>query len=114
LAAGKLNCISLFSPIMSKELSKDELNSLFEEYVKLGNDMPPQSADNMLIAYAYYKQALIGDNHNERPATHSDVIRTFKHDAWKRLEGMDQEEAKKRYIAHIQKLIQETKEEGRM
>jgi len=84
---------------MNQEEIKD-LDSVFEEHVRLGNSMPPQTADNMLIAYAYFKQASEGDNTHERP-THSDVIRTFKHDSWKRLAGMDQIEAKKLYIKHI-------------
>jgi acyl-CoA-binding protein len=95
-------------------MTKKELDTRFDEYVRLGNDMPPQSADNMLIAYAFYKQAVEGDNLNERPSTHSDVIRAFKHDAWMRLKGMKKEDAKLSYINHIEKLIQETKEEGRM
>lgn len=98
---------------MSKELQGEELNKLFEEYVVIGNGMPPQSADNMLIAYAFFKQARHGDNDQQRPV-HSDVIKTFKHDSWMRLQGMSQEEAKQNYIEHIKKLIAETKEEGRM
>ena len=97
---------------MSK-VKKQELDEVFDEHVKLGNEMPPQSADNMLIAYAYYKQAIHGDNTHDRP-THSDVIRTFKHDAWMRLKGMSQEKAKKAYVEHIKRLILETKAEGRM
>lgn len=80
------------------------LDEEFEKYVELGNNMPPQTADNMLIAYSYYKQAVIGDNTEERPL-HSNVIRTFKHDAWMRLKGMPQEEAKKKYIDHIKEML---------
>lgn len=93
--------------------SAEELDIVFNKHVEIGNALPPQTADNMLIAYAFYKQAMLGDNHQPRP-THSDVIRTFKHDAWKRLEGMSQELAKERYIEHIQKLLEEAKEEGRL
>ncbi len=42
------------------------------------------------------------------------MIRTFKYDAWMRLKGMSQGEAKENYVAHIQKLLDETKQEGRM
>ena len=94
-------------------LTAAELDALFLEHVAIGNRMPPQTADNMLIAYSFYKQATEGDNRNDRPI-HSDVIRTFKHDAWKRLEGMSREDAKRKYIAHIQKLVKELKAEGRM
>lgn len=98
---------------MSKSSNGIELDARFQEYVQIGREMPPQSADNMLIAYAFYKQAQVGDNTLDRPL-HSDVIRTFKHDAWMRLKGMSQEEAKENYVAHIQKLLDETKQEGRM
>jgi acyl-CoA-binding protein len=96
-----------------EELSGKELEKDFEKHVAIGNDMPPQTADNMLIAYSFYKQATEGDNTHDRPL-HSDVIRTFKHDAWKRLEGMDRDEAKRKYVAHIKKMIAESKDEGRL
>lgn len=86
-----------------------ELDKEFWEYVEIGNNMPPQTADNMLIAYAYFKQATEGDNNDPRPEQSSNVIQTFKYDAWKRLEGMPKEEAKSRYIRTI-KLLQENKD----
>lgn len=84
--------------------TEQELNQEFEKYVAIGNKMPPQAADDMLIAYAYYKQATEGDNCNVRPTESSNVVQTFKHDAWKRLAGMPPEEAKKRYISTIKEL----------
>ena len=86
---------------------KSALEEEFEKYVELGNKMPPQTADNMLIAYGFYKQATVGDNHEERPQESSNVVQTFKHDAWKRLEGMPMNEAKRKYIALIKKLLKE-------
>lgn len=85
-----------------------KLEEQFWNMVKKGSEMPPQTADNMLIAYAYFKQATDGNNDNQRPQTSSNVIQTFKHDAWKRLQGMPQEEAKKKYIETIQKLMKES------
>lgn len=90
------------------EKEKD-LDTQFLEYVKLGNTMPPQTADNMLIAYAFYKQAIEGDNVHERPTESSNVVKTFKHDAWMRLAGMPQEEAKKKYIETIKGFIKNLK-----
>lgn len=86
-----------------------ELEDRFQHYVKLGNNMPPQTADNMLIAYSFYKQATVGDNTMDRPI-HSDVIRTFKHDAWMRLKGMSKETAMREYIAHIEAMMKEEKD----
>lgn len=90
--------------IMSGKMT---LQEEFDKYVELGNKMPPQTADNMLIAYGYYKQATIGDNNEERPQESSNVVQTFKYDAWKRLEGMPQEEARKKYIELIKKLLKD-------
>lgn len=90
--------------------SPEALRKEFLEYVEKGNNMPPQTADNMLIAYAFFKQATVGDNTHDRPV-HSDVVRTFKHDAWKRLEGMSREEAMRGYINHIKKLLKQTETE---
>lgn len=86
-------------------MADQELDKEFERYVEIGNTMPPQSADNMLIAYAFFKQATEGDNLHERPTESSNVVQTFKHDAWKRLEGMPKTEAKKRYIETIKELL---------
>ncbi|MGB0978410.1 MAG: acyl-CoA-binding protein, partial [Croceimicrobium sp.] len=60
-----------------------------------------QAADDMLIAYALFKQATEGDVSGVRPTESSNVVQTFKYDAWRRLEGMPMEEAKKRYIKTI-------------
>lgn len=88
---------------------RSELDKVFKEYVEIGNSMPPQTADNMLIAYAFYKQATEGDNIHERPTESSNVVQTFKHDAWKRLEGMPKDEAKERYISTIKTFLKESK-----
>ena len=95
-------------------MQETDLDNLFKEYVKHANKMPTQTADNMLIAYGFFKQATEGDNMDRRPSESSNVVQTFKHDAWKRLYGMSKEEAKKKYIEHIKQLIEETKKEGRL
>ncbi len=86
-------------------MTASELDKEFEKYVELGNNMPPQAADDMLIAYAYFKQATVGDNDTPRPTESSNVVQTFKYDAWKRLIGMPKEEAKRRYIQTIIELL---------
>ncbi len=88
-------------------MSDKALQEEFEKYVDLGNKMPPQTADNMLIAYGFFKQATVGDNHEVRPQESSNVIKTFKHDAWKRLEGMPMKEAKLKYIDLIKRLLED-------
>jgi acyl-CoA-binding protein len=95
-------------------MEKEVLEKEFWKQVEIGNQMPTQTADNMLIAYGYFKQATEGDNIHPRPNESSNVIQTFKHNSWSRLQGMSKENAMKNYIAHIQKMIEETIEEGRM
>lgn len=91
-----------------------DLEKIFWEHFEIGRTMPPQTADHMLIAYAYFKQATDGDNDRERPQESSNVIETFKHDSWKRLIGMPKSEAQKKYISTIKELIAITKEENRL
>lgn len=90
-------------------MAASELDKEFDKYVEIGNKMPPQAADDMLIAYAYFKQATVGDNDTPRPTASSNVVQTFKYDAWKRLAGMPMEEAKYKYI----QTIKELKERGK-
>ncbi len=90
-------------------MKDQELEKEFWKHVDIANKMAPQTADNMLVAYGYYKQATQGDNDEERPKESSNVIQTFKYDAWKRLEGMDKESAKRKYIDTIKVLQKENK-----
>lgn len=57
----------------------------------------------MLRLYAYYKQAVKGDNFsfNADP----DVKTAFKFNAWMQLRGMSEEEAKKEYINLVNSII---------
>lgn len=81
-----------------------DLQKEFDKYVEIGNNLPPQGADDMLIAYGYFKQATYGDLDEPRPTESSNVVQTFKHDAWNRLQGMPKEEAMQRYIKTIKDL----------
>ena len=89
---------------MSEGKKDKELDREFHQYVEIANNMPPQTADNMLIIYGFFKQATKGDNDEKRPQESSNVIQTFKYDAWKRLEGMPKSIAKQKYIETIKKL----------
>ena len=96
---------------MTKDKSIDEL---FEEYIVIGSKMPTQTADNMLIAYGFYKQATEGDNTHFRPNESSNVVQTIKYAACKRLMGMSQKEAKRQYVEHIKFMMELSKQEGRL
>tara|TARA_R110000868_G_scaffold331608_1_gene592602 strand:- start:2927 stop:3217 length:291 start_codon:yes stop_codon:yes gene_type:complete len=85
-------------------MSAADLQEEFDKYVTIGNNLPPQGADDMLVAYAYFKQATVGDLEEPRPTESSNVVQTFKHDAWNRLQGMPKTEAMQRYIQTIKEL----------
>ncbi len=85
-------------------MSAADLQEEFDKYVEIGNNLPPQGADDMLIAYSYFKQATVGDLDEPRPTESSNVVQAFKHDSWKRLQGMPKEEAMRRYIDTIKEL----------
>lgn len=86
-------------------MSQTALEQEFWKYVEIGRDLPKQAPDVMLIAYGFYKQAIKGDNTNPRPTENSNIVKTFMHDQWKRLEGMPQNVAMEKYIAFIKELV---------
>lgn len=59
--------------------------------------------DTLLKLYALYKQGAEGDVSGERPGFF-DFVGVAKYEAWEKLEGTDQEEAKKRYIELVDSL----------
>ncbi|MDX5447795.1 MAG: acyl-CoA-binding protein [Bacteroidota bacterium] len=89
-----------------------KLEEEFWNHVELGRQLPKQAPDKMLIAYGYFKQATEGDNDHERPTKNSDIVRTFMHDSWKRLEGMDKAEAMLNYIQFIKDILKEQSTPG--
>lgn len=82
------------------KMEDKDIDSLFFESVEKGNNMPTQTADNMLRAYAYYKQATVGDCNEPMPDS-MNMVATFKYNSWRSLYGMDVKEAKLRYIEFI-------------
>jgi len=91
-------------------MTNSDLEKEFFEYIEIGRNLPKQAPDTMLIAYGFYKQALVGDNNSERPTENSDVVRTFMYDQWKRLQGMSREEAMIKYINFIKELVKKNQE----
>lgn len=72
----------------------DSLDISFKKALKKTTKLEEVLApDIMLKLYAYYKQAVVGDSfsYDREP----DVIDAFKFNAWRQLNGMSQEEAKK-------------------
>lgn len=60
--------------------------------------------ETLLRLYALYKQGSEGDVHGPKPGFF-DFVGTAKYEAWGKLKGMPQEEAKRRYVELVKKLI---------
>jgi len=68
----------------------------FEKVSKTEQSIPP---DDLLRLYAYYKQAVKGDNFMFRTKKNEpDLRNAFKFNAWIQLKGMSAEEAKQEYV----------------
>ena len=77
----------------------------FEEALKKVKllDETPSDAD-MLELYGLYKQIIIGDINTERPSFW-DLVGKSKWDSWKSYEGLNREEAKKKYVNIVDRLM---------
>lgn len=59
--------------------------------------------DTLLKLYALYKQGSEGDVSGEKPGFF-DFVGVAKYEAWERLQGMDPEEAKQKYVDLVESL----------
>ncbi len=59
--------------------------------------------DTLLKLYAFYKQGTEGDVSGEKPGFF-DFVGAAKYEAWEKLKGMPQDEAKQHYINLVNKL----------
>jgi acyl-CoA-binding protein len=59
--------------------------------------------DTLLKLYALYKQGAEGDVNGPKPGFF-DFVGTAKYEAWAKLKGTAQDDAKKKYIALVKKL----------
>ena len=62
--------------------------------------------DLKLKLYAHFKQATVGDVTGERPGF-LDFAGGAKFDAWSKLKGMSEEDAKKAYIKLVERVTRE-------
>lgn len=84
-----------------------DLEEQFEAAADRGQKLPEQpSNDDLLDMYALYKQGTEGDVSGDRPGM-MDIQGRAKYDAWAEREGMDQEEAMRRYIDLVERLEDE-------
>ncbi|CAM1372422.1 acyl-CoA-binding protein [Tenacibaculum xiamenense] len=85
----------------------DDIDAKFKEAFEKASNMesklPP---DVMLRLYAYYKQAVKGDQFSVHTDTKG-LRNAFKFNAWIQLKGMNPNEAKKEYIKLVNSIIEQ-------
>ena len=81
-----------------------DLNAAFEAAVANSKNLS-ERPDNatLLKIYALYKQGSTGDNTEPKPGF-SDMVARAKWDAWTKLKGTSQDDAKQQYIDLIAEL----------
>lgn len=81
-----------------------DLVQAFEQAAKAAKDLPERpDNDTLLRLYALYKQGSEGDVSGPKPGFF-DFVGTAKYEAWEKLAGMSQEDARKGYIELVGKL----------
>ena len=81
-----------------------DLDSQFDQAVKDSKNLSERPDDKtMLQIYALYKQATSGDVEGDKPGMF-DFVAKAKYEAWEKQQGKSAEQAKKDYVALIDKL----------
>lgn len=81
------------------------MEEAFEQHCNLVKLLPKRpSDDDLLMLYALYKQATLGDNNTNEPGIFS-IEGRKKWNSWKNVEGMEKEQAMKHYILKVKELI---------
>lgn len=83
-------------------MSQTQFNKAAEDIKNL-TEKPTN--DELLVIYGLFKQATVGDIQGDRPGMFDPKGRA-KWDAWKKNEGMDQNDAKQEYIKYANVLLQ--------
>jgi acyl-CoA-binding protein len=83
------------------------LKERFEDAQKRVNGLPRKPAnDSLLLLYALYKQATVGEVSGGRPGM-MDVKGRAKYDAWQGKRGMSADAAMEAYVTLVDKLCRE-------
>ncbi|MBT8048699.1 MAG: acyl-CoA-binding protein [Xanthomonadales bacterium] len=76
----------------------------FEQAALAAKSLPERPDDEtMLKLYALYKQGSAGDVQGEKPGFF-DFVGTAKYEAWSKLKGTGEEDARTQYVELIKKL----------
>jgi acyl-CoA-binding protein len=81
-----------------------DLQARFEQAAQAVKGIPERpDNDTLLRLYAFYKQGSEGDVTGPKPGFF-DFVGTAKYEAWAKLKGTPQDEAKQKYIDLVKKL----------
>ena len=81
-----------------------KINSRFEQASIAAKSLPERpDNDTMLLLYALFKQGSSGDVSGNKPGMF-DFVGVAKYEAWKRIKGLSQDDAKNQYIELVSKL----------
>jgi acyl-CoA-binding protein len=76
----------------------------FEQAAAAAKALPDRPDDQTLLQlYALYKQGSVGDVQGAKPGFF-DFVGAAKYEAWERLRGTGQEDARRQYVKLIRKL----------
>lgn len=76
----------------------------FETAAEVAKSLPERpDNDTLLRLYALYKQGSDGDVRGDKPGFF-DFVGVAKYEAWEKLEGLDQNEARAKYVELVRKL----------
>jgi acyl-CoA-binding protein len=82
-----------------------DLTAQFEKASQDVKSLPERpDNDTLLKLYALYKQGAEGDVNGPKPGFF-DFVGTAKYEAWAKLAGTSQDEAKKKYVAFVKRLL---------
>lgn len=81
-----------------------DINAAFARAKQSVQDLPERpDNDTLLRLYALYKQGAEGDVSGDKPGFF-DFVGTAKYEAWAKLKGTPQDEAKQKYVALVDSL----------
>ncbi len=86
---------------MADKFMTDEFQSATKRILDLKREA---TNDEKTKLYGLYKQATVGDVNVAQPYFF-DVVGRAKWDAWNKRKGMSQDDAKKKYIKYVDKLL---------
>jgi diazepam-binding inhibitor (GABA receptor modulating acyl-CoA-binding protein) len=76
----------------------------FEQAAAAAKSLPERPDDNtMLQLYALFKQGATGDVEGDKPSFF-DFVGAAKYEAWEKLKGTDQDDARNQYVELVRKL----------